>query len=113
MVDIDSISFGEIVIDGKTYYSDMTVWWDGRLDFRKKSHVFDINEFTALLKRKPEVIVVGTGQQGILKIPPEVKRYAEQKKVKLFIDISPKAVDIFNAMVADNKKVVAVMHITC
>ncbi len=53
MVKIDSTSFGEIVIDNKTYYSDMTVWWDGKTEYRDKSHVIDMSEFVKIMKRGP------------------------------------------------------------
>lgn len=113
MVKIDSTSFGEIVIDKKTYYSDITVWWDGKIEYRDKSHVFDMSEFVRIMERKPDTIVIGIGQTGILKLLPEVKQVAEDKKVKIFVEQSPKAIEIFNGFVCSGKKVVAVIHTTC
>ncbi len=113
MVKIDSTSFGEIVIDNKTYYSDMIVWWDGKTEYRDKSHVIDMSEFVKIMKRKPDTIVIGTGQTGVLKLLPEVEQVAEDKKVKIFVEKSPKAIEIFNGFVCSGKKVVAVIHTTC
>jgi hypothetical protein len=113
MVNIDSTKFGEIVIDRKTYYSDMIVWWDGKKEFRDKSHVFDIDEFVNLLKREPDAIVIGTGQRGVVEVPDKVKELAERKGIQLFVDKSPNAVDIFNGLVKNNKKAVGVIHTTC
>jgi hypothetical protein len=116
MVKIDSTSFGELLIDGKTYYSDMTVWWDGRVEYRGKSHQLDMSEFVKLLQRKPEAIVIGTGQsppRGGLKILPEVLQMAEDRGIEIFSDLSPKAIQIFNGLLANKKKVVAVIHTTC
>ena len=113
MVRIDSTSFGEVVIGGKTYYSDMYVWWDGKLDYRDKEHVFDMNEFWKLMPRKPEAIVIGTGQNGVVRVLPEVMIMADERKVQIFRDTSPKAIQIFNGLVAEGKKAVAVLHVTC
>ena len=116
MVRIDGTSFGEVLIDGKTYYSDMIVWWDGKLEHRAVSHELDMSEFVKLLRRRPEAIVVGTGQsppRGGLNILPEVLQAAEDQKVDIFSEISPKAIQIFNGLVADKKKAVALIHATC
>jgi len=113
MVRINSISFGEIEIDGKTYYSDVVVWWDGRVEHKTSSHEFGMNEFLGLLGREPDSIVIGTGQSGCVHIAEEVKQTAEDKGIKIFADESPRASDIFNALVRDEKKVVAVIHLTC
>jgi hypothetical protein len=113
MVKINSTSFGEVKINGKTYYSDMTVWWDGKIEFREKSHVFDHNEFFRIARRKPEIIVIGTGQSGIVKVPDEVKQLAEEKKITIYEETSPKAIEIFNAFVSEKKRVVCVVHTTC
>lgn len=113
MVRIDGTSFGEVVVDGKTYYSDMIVWWDGKVEYRGKSHRLDMSEFLNLLRRKPEAIVVGRGQSGTVKILPEVFQTADDKGIDIFHDNSPKAVKIFNGLVADKKRAVALIHTTC
>ena len=113
MVRIESTGFGEVVIGGKTYYSDMTIWWDGRVEYRQKSHEVGLEEMAALLRGKPEVIVIGTGQQGVMKLMPKAEELAQQAGVEVFQEISPKAMEIFNGMIAQNKKAVAVIHTTC
>lgn len=113
MIKIDFTKFGEVSINGKIYYSDMLVCWDGKIEFRVKKHIFDMDDFIALLKMKPEVIVIGTGQTGIVKISDEVRQTAEDKKIKLYVDPSPKAVDMFNGLVAQGKKAIALIHTTC
>lgn len=113
MVEINSVKFGEIEIDKKIYYSDMIVWWDGKVEYRRKLHLFGMSEFLKLLERKPEMIVVGTGMNGICRVLEEVEQTAKDKGVKIFKDISPKAADMFNGFVADKKRVVAVLHSTC
>jgi len=112
-VEINSTRFGEVDINGKTYYSDMIVWWDGKIEFLSKRHIFNNKEISRLLKRRPEAIIIGTGQKGgIVKVTDGAQKLAKAKGVKLFIDQSPDAIDIFNGLIADNKKAVAVIHVT-
>jgi len=112
MVRIDYVKFGEISVDGKIYYSDVIVYWDGRVEYRKKSHKFDINEFLKIFERKPEIIVVGTGIDGALGVPEETNIAAEDRGVKIFKEVSHKAVDMFNAFISDGKRAVAIIHTT-
>jgi hypothetical protein len=113
MVEINSVKFGEIEIDKKIYYSDMIVWWDGKIEFRTKSHEFGMGDFLSLLRRKPKIIVIGTGIDGICRVPEEVEQTAKDKGVDIFKETSPKAAKMFNGFVADRKRVVAVLHSTC
>jgi len=109
---IDSVKYGEIKIEGKTYYSDMVVWWDKRKAMIKKSHILNFSLAMKLLKRKPEAIVVGIGLKGTVHILPEFLEKLEDKKIKLFVDKTDNAVDIYNALLKEGKKVVAVLHVS-
>lgn len=111
---IDSVSFGEVKIDGKTYYSDMIVWWDSLKEFKAKKHVFDMNDFAGLMKKSPQAVVIGTGlKTGKIRVDEEVFDKAEELEVKVFADRSDNAMDIFNGLLADGKKAVAVIHCSC
>ena len=113
VVNIDSTKFGEITVNGQPYDSDMTVFWDGKLSYRSKEHILEIGEFTKVLRAGPEIVVVGTGQSGSLKLAPEVVHWAKNKHIDLYMDKTPKAVDIFNAFANQGKKVVGIFHVTC
>jgi hypothetical protein len=111
---INSVKFGEVEINKKIYYSDMVVWWDGKVEFVSKRHIINASAVSRLLKRKPYAIIIGTGHKGgAIRVTEGAVETAKKNRVKLFIDSSPDAMDIFNGLVADNKKAVAVMHATC
>jgi hypothetical protein len=112
-VNIDSTKFGEITINGKPYDSDMTVYWNGRLAFRSKEHVLELGEFMKILREGPEIVVIGTGQTGVVKVSPEVAQLAGNKHVKIYREITPKAVEMFNAFANHGRKVVGIFHVTC
>ena len=113
MVKVDAGKWGEVKIDGKSYFSDMYVYWDGRTEARKKGHLFDMDEFVKLLQKDPGIIVIGMGHNGIVKVPDEVLQMAENKKIELFMEKTPQAAEVFNAFVKEGKRVIAVLHSTC
>jgi hypothetical protein len=114
MVQIKSTKFGEITIGRKTYYSDVVVWWNGKVDFKIKKHLLTLDDFIEIFEKNPEVIVIGAGyEESGIKLMPEIKEVALDKKIKIFIENTPKAIDIFNAFAKSGKKVVGIMHTTC
>ena len=113
MASIQFVKFGEVMVDGKVYYSDMIVWWDGEKEFVTKTHILDMQAFSRLLRKKPDIVVVGTGQQGCVRISDDVRERARDRGIKIFEETSAKAADIFNGLVATGKRVVAFIHTTC
>lgn len=113
MVSIDFVKFGEVMVDGNVYYSDMIVWWDGEKEFIAKDHILDMEIFARLLRKNPDIVVVGTGQHGMVRVSDEVRHKAKDKGIKIFEETSAKAADIFNSMIASGKNVVAYIHTTC
>ena len=109
---IDSVIFGEIKIDGKDYYSDVIVWWDGHVKLIAKNHILNINALGKVIKRNPDIIIIGTGLRGMVKIDPEVKMVCENSKVTLYSDPTKKAIEMYNGMIARQKRVAGIFHIT-
>ncbi len=115
MVKIDSFDYGEIIVDGKSYYSDVIIWWDGSVEHVAKKHTVTPDELVKMLSgrgRDAEIIVIGRGETGTLRIAEEVEEIAERKRIKVYIHTTPKAVELFNAFAATGKKVVALLHTT-
>jgi len=111
---IESYSFGRMRIDGKDYTSDLIIfpskvkssWW------RKKGHQLCLDDLNEALKEKPEVLVIGTGSLGIMKVTDEVKKYTKTKKIHLIIEKTKKASQIYND-ISSNKKTIGAFHLTC
>ena len=70
------------------------------------------SDLTKIIKYKPEVLIIGTGAYGILKVPSDTKHYIESNGIELIINNTRKACDIYNVL-KDKKKVVAALHLTC
>lgn len=120
MIKIDSVGWLKIKIAGKDFQqvliaNDQVLERDyGRLKtlFGTAHQIADWEEKT-LFESKPEIIVIGSGWQGVLKVSPEFQAKCEKMGVKLQILTTPKAVAEYNRLIAEGKKVNALIHTTC
>ncbi|HID71967.1 MAG TPA: hypothetical protein EYP29_04400 [Thermoplasmata archaeon] len=114
---IESTSFGKVVINGKNY-GDVLIIGEKIIPRNKgllkmlfgTSHAISEDEIRMLLKNEPEVVVIGTGQVGVLKVREEVRKKLEAK-AELIVAKTPEAVKIFNQL--SGKRVNALLHTTC
>ena len=117
MVIINSTKFGSITINGKTYYEvdNYIVFWDGEIKelHTSERHLFGRPELEIMLKKNPDMVVVGIGVSGLLRVSEEVRNLCRQKGIELVEMISRGAVEKFNEAFNQRKKVVAFIHITC
>jgi hypothetical protein len=115
MVKINSTKFGSITIDGRVYDRDdnYIVSWDGKIIglHTAERHLFGKAELEIILKNNPEVIVIGTGDSGLLRVSEEVRSICQQKGIELMEIISREAIIKFNENL--DKRVVAFIHVTC
>jgi len=112
MPKINSFRFGSLTIDRKKYKNDMVVHWDGEISPRESSHSFSKAELIDLLLKGPEIIIIGTGTAGLVKIEKDAEKFARMKNIELIIKKTPEAIEEFNK-ISKEKKVIGVMHITC
>jgi hypothetical protein len=111
---IDSYSFGRITIDGRPYTSDVIIY-PGRVDgswWRKEGHRLQLADLADVLADPPEVLVVGIGASGVMKVDPEVERRMAELGVRLVARRSFEACEEFNRLAA-TARTVACIHLTC
>jgi len=108
---IDNAIFGSIIIDGKKYTTDVIVFWDGEVMERIRTHTFSKNELIDILMKEPDIVIVGTGMAGNMKVDPAAEVYARLQGVELISKTTREAIQEFNKL-SRRKKVVAVMHVT-
>lgn len=112
MINIDSFYFGNMLIKGRKFTNDVSVSWDGEIINRNSGHLFSENEFLNVLMKDPEVVVIGTGTAGLMKVDPAIEVKARIEGVELVIRPTAQAVEIFNKY-AKRNKVIGVFHLTC
>ena len=115
IVMIDSTAFGSITIDGKTYESDVAVTWEWKVKEARTEarHLVGKVDFLKLLFERPDMVVIGTGQSGEMKVSEEVRKFAKETKMRLLSQPTPEAVKTFNNLAGKGKHVTAYMHVTC
>jgi len=111
---IESYSFGKIVIDGKMFTSDVIIYPDEVNDswWRKSGHLLQKDDLIEIIKYNPEILIVGTGNNGLMKVPNDTKQFLESKGIELISAETKKACDIYNKL-KGKKKIVAAFHLTC
>ena len=111
---IDSYHFDQIVINGQKYSSDVIIfpdriqcdWW------RDKSHELTLTDVADILREGPELLIVGTGASGQMRVLPEVHQELQSRNIKLIAEPTSEACDIYNQP-SRFEKVVAALHLTC
>jgi len=114
---IDSYKFGTIVINGKGYTSDVIIFPDRVLDgwWRKEGHNLYVEDLKEVLNAepKPEVLVVGTGYSGFMKVSNEVVEELRSRRIKIMAQPTKQACQTFNELLKSGRRVVAAFHLTC
>lgn len=111
---IDSYSFGNIVIDGKSYSSDVIIlkdrvisnWWRG------EGHELCLKDLKDIEIEKSGTLVVGTGASGMMKVLKEVKDFYNSKGIKLIEEKTEEACRIYNKQ-SNSRNILAALHLTC
>jgi len=112
---IDNYSFGRIVVNGKVYDSDIIIfpeyikrnWW------RIEGHKLHVDDIRDVLKYKPDILIVGTGAYGMLKILEDTAKKIREEGIKLIALPTEEACKEYNKLVKKGYKVVAALHLTC
>ncbi|MFH1037059.1 MAG: MTH938/NDUFAF3 family protein [PVC group bacterium] len=111
---IDDYRFGRMIIDGRTYASDVIIfpdrvqgsWW------RKNGHSLCREDIEDVLRAKPEVLVVGTGAGGVMKIPPAVAERIRAEGIELIARETASACRTYNSLLG-KRTVIGAFHLTC
>ena len=111
---IDSYRFGQIVISGRKYSSDVIIFPDRVQDawHRSKSHQLSLKDIAEVIAENPDVLIVGTGAAGLVKVLPEVKQETEARGIKLIAEPTEDACNTYNSL-SPTQKAVAALHLTC
>jgi len=111
---IEFYDFGQIVIASKKYVGDLIIFPDRIQDrwWRKVGHQLCVGDIRDVVEEKPEVLVVGTGYSGLLRVLPETKDYLKSKGIELIAERTSKACETYNRL-SKSRRVVAALHLTC
>ena len=114
MKQIESYSFGKMVYEGKAYTSDLIIYPD-RVDsswWRLKGHLLQLEDLKEILAENPDILIIGTGAMGVMKVPAPLIKQLENQGIKLLLEKTGEAVKIFNTA-GQGRKVIGAFHLTC
>ena len=112
---IDTLAFGSIVIDGREYTSDLTIYPDKRIVTywrRKRGHRLSSDDINGLIFSHPEIIIAGTGLYGLVKPEKDLKKILQDKGIVFFPAANKKAMELFNEL-SSKSRIGACFHLTC
>jgi hypothetical protein len=111
---IGSYRFGQIVIDGQAHRKDVIIlpdrviggWW------RREGHNLRPEDLKPVFEATPEVLVVGLGASGMMRIAEETKQALQDAGIELFALPTGQAVETYNRLRAE-RVAAAALHLTC
>ena len=116
---IDKTSFDSITIAGERYEHDVLIRLNGMVEKRKKklskqvygtSHVIALAEAEQVYEQGAEVLLVGTGQSGLVSLSPEAEAFFRGKGCALELLPTPQAIVRWNELTG---RAIALFHVTC
>lgn len=111
---IDEYGFGKIRIDGKEYENDVILlpgqvysdWW------RRKGHELHPDDLSRIVEAEPELLIVGKGYYGRMKVLDAAKKKIEAIGCQLIARKTEEACSLYNEKESE-QRVVAALHLTC
>ena len=112
---IDSYRFGEMLVNGRSYNSDLIIFNDRIEDqwWRENGHMVMLQDLNDVISADPDVLVVGRGKLGAMKIPEETADAIEGAGIQLVDARTEEAVEVFNQIANTGKAGVGAFHLTC
>ena len=116
---IDETSFGSITIGGKAFEHDVLIRLNGDIEKRKKklskalygtSHILSLQEAKFVYEKGTERLILGSGQDGNVKLSDEAAGYFEHKHCQVDVLPTTRAIETWNKAEGD---VIGLFHVTC
>ncbi len=112
---ITDFSFGRIVANGQTCNNDIKIvqgtliadWW------RKKGHTVEIEDVQDALDSDPEILVIGQGQPGYMRIADSLREHLASNNIALIEEPTPRAIETYNRLLKEGRRVAGGFHVGC
>ena len=112
---IQQFSFGNIVVSGVTYTSDIKIiqgkvvpdWW------RKRGHFVDVADIQDIVASDPDILVLGKGSPGQMKSTEALRKFLKDTGIRLIEEKTSMAVKTFNKLFSQGSNVSAGFHLSC
>jgi hypothetical protein len=103
-----------MIVDGEKYTNDLILlpdrvvpnWW------REHGHRLSVKDLNEVFDAQLEVLVVGTGAYGAMKVPHETRQATREAGVELRITETGKAWQVYNDL-REKRKTAGAFHLSC
>ena len=115
MKQIEGYSFGTIKVDGTVYHKDLIIFPDKVMInwYRREGHSAAPEDLKEAIDYSPEVLVVGKGAYGGMKIHSATREVLAENKIVLVEENTERACETFNKYIEKGKKAVGAFHLSC
>ena len=103
-----------MVVDGEAYTDDLILlpdrvvpdWW------REQGHRLSPEDLEAVFAAQPDVLVVGTGANGVMRVPAEAKKAIREAGIELKVAHTDRAWQLYNDL-QERRETAGAFHLTC
>ncbi|MFW9905333.1 MAG: Mth938-like domain-containing protein [Candidatus Thorarchaeota archaeon] len=112
---IEQYSFGKIRISGKSFSNDVIIFPDEVIPswWRKEGHNLHMEDLDDVIERKPELLIIGTGFNGVMRVSQDLINQLEELGINTTVMKSTDAVKEYNKLIKEKKRIAAGLHLTC
>ena len=112
---VEDYSFGRVVIDGETYARDVIILPDRvHANWRRATgHKLCADDIGEVVAASPEVVVIGTGAAGLMKVLGDARDALEAVGAEVIVNRTGPACEAYNRLREEGRAVVAALHLTC
>jgi hypothetical protein len=111
---IEDYRFGRIVVDAQVYTRDLIIlpncvvgdWW------RQEGHKLLPEDLEPVLAAHPDLLIVGQGAFGRMRITSETRRALEEAGIEVTAQSTKQACETYNQL-SPQQRVAAALHLSC
>jgi hypothetical protein len=111
---IESYRFGQIVVDGESYTSDVVIfpdhvqanWW------RQRGHRLTPEDLEGVVQSEARTLVIGTGARGLMRVPQETLDLLNAEGFEVIVEKTSEAWQTYNRL-SERGEVIAALHLSC
>jgi hypothetical protein len=116
---IHDTGFGYITVEGSKMEHDIVIRLSGKIKKRKKklskavygtSHIVSLEEAKYTYQDGAERLIIGSGQEGAMRLSEEAVQYFKKKKCKVNLQPTPQAIKNWDKA---KGAVIGLFHVTC
>jgi hypothetical protein len=109
------VTGSHMIVKGTRHHKDLKIirgevignWW------RQQGHHLASGDIDDILNARPQILVIGTGYAGNMRVPDAVRQTLENHRIKVIAQTTADATATFNRLLEEGRDVAGAFHLTC